>query len=257
MYGSSDPAVTAAAEHTRMLYREEAVGVIRSIVNKQNTSIRQERFERMDLEYLTDHLQYPLRSYLRNPSHIAKNILWRWQSERSEKQHVFVVGAPRSGTTLLQVLIASHSRFCTWEGETKMFTWQNTFAANANNLGLDRSFVEQEFERQTNLVDFFDACVEQFRGTRSEERFVEKTPQHIRHTRFLANHFPNAHIVHIYRDGRDCYCSARRAEIPRGGARAICPVLGEVYRIATGGGRRSYFRRLLRSVDGATGRNDP
>ena len=101
----------------------------------------------MDLEYLKNHLRYPLQSYLRNPSHVAKNILWRWQSGSSEKQHVFVVGAPRSGTTLLQVLIASHSRFCTWEGETQMFTWQNTFAANANTLGLDRSLVEREFGR--------------------------------------------------------------------------------------------------------------
>jgi hypothetical protein len=45
----------------------------------------------------------------------------------------------------------------------------------------------------------------------------------------LANHFPNADIVHIYRDGRDCYCSARKAQIPRGGPPAVCALLANVH----------------------------
>ena len=98
-----------------------------------------------------------------------------------------------------------------------MFTWRDTFSTTANHLGLNEKVIEQHVREQNNLVDFFDACVETFLEGRSADRLVEKTPQHVRHTQFLANHFPNADIVHIYRDGRDCYCSARKAQIPRGG----------------------------------------
>ena len=168
-------------------------------------------------DYVKNHLQYALRSYLRNPNHIAKNVIWRWRSGVSSKRHVFVIGAPRSGTTLLQTLIAGHSRYCTWEGETTMFTWRDTFSTTDNHLGLNEDVIETHFRRQNNLVDFFDACVGEFLEGRSADRFVEKTPQHVKHTQFLTHHFPKSHIVHIYRDGRDCYCSARKAEIPRGG----------------------------------------
>ena len=96
-----------------------------------------------------------------------------------------------------------------------MFTWQDAFSANP--FGLNQDVIKKQFSEQTNLVGFFDACVEEFLEERSADRFVEKTPQHVKHTQFLADHFPNSHIVHIYRDGRDCYCSARKAQIPRGG----------------------------------------
>ena len=51
----------------------------------------------------------------------------------------------------------------------------------------------------------------------SSMRFVEKTPQHIIRLPFILKHFPQAHVIHIVRDGRDAYVSANRHKgIPTG-----------------------------------------
>ena len=170
----------------------------------------------MNWTHLVKNARYPLKNYLRNPQHLVKNVTWRWNPSRSSEQHLFVVGAPRSGTTLLQVLLGNHSACCTWEGETKAFTWQNTFTAQRNIFGLTPSRVETFFDECRDLVAFFDACAREFRRERNARILVEKTPQHVHQTAFLVEHFPQSTVVHIHRDGRDCYCSARSTSIPHG-----------------------------------------
>lgn len=39
------------------------------------------------------------------PDLLAANLVWRYQAKISEASHVFVLGAPRSGTTLMFSLI--------------------------------------------------------------------------------------------------------------------------------------------------------
>ena len=167
------------------------------------------------VKYVFRNAHYPIRNYLKHPSHLFKMIAWRFLSQPSDQEHVFVVGAPRSGTTLLQTLIASHSQFCTYQGESNLFTWKNIFYRR-NHLGLDPDFVRKQLKQAGSLVSFFDACVAEFRAQNGERRFVEKTPQHIRHLSFMTRKFPESKILHIHRDGRDCFCSARTARIPRG-----------------------------------------
>ncbi|PQJ35059.1 hypothetical protein BSZ35_11055 [Salinibacter sp. 10B] len=170
----------------------------------------------MNWRHLIKNVRHPLKAYLRNPYHLVKNILWRWQPSTSTEKHIFVVGAPRSGTTLLQVLLGNHSACCTWEAETAAFTWQNVFISQRGIFGLEPSRVEKLFEENADLVAFFDAAAHAFRSERGGQILVEKTPQHILQTAFLVEHFPRSTVIHIHRDGRDCYRSARSASIPHG-----------------------------------------
>lgn len=167
------------------------------------------------IKYIVRNARYPIQNYLKHPSHLLKMITWRFLSQPSDQKHIFVIGAPRSGTTLLQTLVASHSLCCTYEGESNLFTWRNIFHKN-DHLGLDPDFVEVQMQSSGSLVAFFDACVDRFRNESKGKYFVEKTPQHIRHLSFLTEKFPKSKFVHIHRDGRDCFCSARTAGIPRG-----------------------------------------
>ncbi len=61
-----------------------------------------------------------------------------------------------------------------------------------------------------DIIDFFDKGAKLVSQKNNNKIFVEKTPQHILYLEFLLKHFPNAKFVHIVRDGRDAFCSARK-----------------------------------------------
>jgi hypothetical protein len=144
--------------------------------------------------------------YIYDPRHWLQNILWRYPATISERSVVFIVGAPRSGTTLLQRILSVHPGFFSIEGETGLFSYQNIFVRRHFNF--DKDTLERLFSESVDVIDFFDKSVAVLERYNAAKIFVEKTPQHINYVSFLARHFPNAKFIHIYRDGRDCYLSA-------------------------------------------------
>jgi protein-tyrosine sulfotransferase len=158
---------------------------------------------------------YNLRDHLRTPLLVWKNVSWRRPATCSPRRHVFVVGAPRSGTTLVQRILACHPDFFSIEGETGLFSRQNIFTRR--HFGFTMPECEELFGRARDTVGFFDLAVDRLRERGCTGTFVEKTPQHLLHLSFLLRHFPQSLFVHVMRDGRDAYCSAREyANIPQG-----------------------------------------
>ena len=153
---------------------------------------------------------YKLLKTYDNPGLWIKNITYRLPSTVSELNVVFVVGSPRSGTTLLQRLLSVHSQFFSIEEEVALFSYQNIFDPARNHFGLARSDIDTLFGQSIDIVDFFSKAVNLLSKRNSGKRFVEKTPQHIFYLPFIFKHFPNAKVIHIVRDGRDCYCSSRK-----------------------------------------------
>lgn len=147
-----------------------------------------------------------LRSYMRDP-HLARNLTWRMPRTIGRSRIVFVVGSPRSGTTLLQSVLAAHSELFSIPGETGLFSNQNIFGRR--HFGLSWEENRALFRESTDLVDFFDRAVALLESRNGGGTFVEKTPQHVLRLEFLMRRFPNARFVHVVRDGRDCYVSAK------------------------------------------------
>lgn len=148
-----------------------------------------------------------LRSYARNPAHVPRNLSWRLPRTTSASRTVFVVGAPRSGTSLVQSVLAAHSELFSIPGETGLFSFQNIFGRR--HFGLSWAENRSLFADSRDLVDFFDRAVGLLESRSAGATFVEKTPQHVLRLRFLARHFPNARFVNVVRDGRDCFASAK------------------------------------------------
>ena len=152
------------------------------------------------------------KSYLKDPNHWVQNIIWRFPKTVSEEKIIFVLGAPRSGTTLLQNILAGNSKLCSIDAETGMFSMQNIFDMNRRHFRLPTHEINQLLKESKDIVDFFNKGVKRVVENNNAEIFVEKTPQHILHLNFLLKHFPNAKFVHIVRDGRDAFCSAKKTK---------------------------------------------
>ena len=104
---------------------------------------------------------------------------------------VFVVGCPRSGTTLLQRMLNSHlvARVQTYKRFYRLGLTDEAVTRAAHGVTTYRDFV-------CNLYDAFAARHNKLLGG-------EKTPDYVRHLPFLHALFPWARFVHIIRDGRD------------------------------------------------------
>ena len=144
---------------------------------------------------------------------------------------IFVVGCPRSGTTLLQLMLHAHPRIAL-PPETR-------FLLPAYDARLRFGDLRQEANRRALaewIVDrrptrFFDlkldgrAIVEEiaagpptlgsalgiiYRGYArrfGKARWGDKRPAYIRYLGTLQRLFPDAQFVHVVRDGRDCVAS--------------------------------------------------
>lgn len=161
-----------------------------------------------------------LTSYGTSPLEWWKNIAWRYRCAESDIEVLFVLGCPRSGTTLVQRILTVHDDYFSIEGETGLFTRRSIFGRR--HLGLDEHETELLLGRSSDIVDLFERGVRYLAKEKQGRIFVEKTPQHVLRLGFLMGHFPAARFIHVLRDGRDCLASSRRhPNIPQSESAAI------------------------------------
>ena len=148
-----------------------------------------------------------LRSHAKTPLSVPRNVAWRLPRTTSDARTIFVFGAPRSGTSLIQSVLGAHSRLFSIPGETGIFSSQNIFGRR--HFGLSWAENQALFRESRDVVDFFDRGVRLLESRSPGREFVEKTPQHVLRLPFLIRRFPRARFVHVVRDGRDCFASAK------------------------------------------------
>lgn len=147
----------------------------------------------------------------------------------SMERRVFVVGCSRSGTTLLQSLLAAHPDVATFP-ETRFFWQILAHAPRRRHLirlglatGREMQYLKEMLERfgQDELMTFlpnqpwtFRRSVEIYLATldhlakrQNGRLWVEKTPFHIRYVNTIERFVPSPLFVHIVRDGREVVAS--------------------------------------------------
>ena len=149
---------------------------------------------------------------------------------------IFVVGAPRSGTTLLASMLAGHSRVACGP-ETQFFNklsekrllraardprWPNRAVELIKSLTLAEQPVHTLFghtpeelrtflkAREQSVGAMLEALTALYAAKRNKPRWAEKTPNHLLHLPRLRRHYPDAPIVRIVRDPRDCALSMQK-----------------------------------------------
>jgi LPS sulfotransferase NodH len=146
---------------------------------------------------------------------------------------IFIVGSPRSGTTWLQRLLASHSKIRTGQ-ESKLFRWyigpqlqmwrmeterelDPRTATGRGGTGLSCYFQEEQFFRI--LKNYTIQLLEPMIGDlKPGELFVEKTPSHALCVTQIKNLLPESRIIHVLRDPRDVVASLLAASRTWGAA---------------------------------------
>lgn len=130
---------------------------------------------------------------------------------------VFVVGAPRSGTTWLQRLLAAHPRVATGQ-ESHLFSefvgpqlraWRKHLrSAPVERGGVGPGCYHTEEQFLAILRDYMLRLLAPLIEARGEaELFVEKTPGHALYVAEIHELLPEARFIHIIRDARDVVVS--------------------------------------------------
>ncbi|MBL3610317.1 sulfotransferase family protein [Rhodovulum sulfidophilum] len=141
------------------------------------------------------------------------------------KQPVFVVGHPRSGTTLLATVLGRHSLLA-MPPETQYLIEQapldghrlgaedlDAILANPRiaDLGLDRDAVQAAFgATDRSFGAAFAVLLDIYRRQCGKPRAGEKSPMHLVHAERLLEWFPDARILCIERNGADVIASLMR-----------------------------------------------
>ncbi len=143
-------------------------------------------------------------------------------------QRVFIVGCPRSGTTLLQSLLAANSQIASFP-ESKFFYNLISLPENKSRrytLGLvtpklrpmlDSFFDEiqrPEMKKQLPKLPLISLYTQRFLtilDTITQEQgkkiWLEKTPEHLHYIKYIEKFVPQSKIIHIVRNGDDVVAS--------------------------------------------------
>jgi hypothetical protein len=139
--------------------------------------------------------------------------------------YLFVVGCPRSGTTLLQRMLDHHPRLAVANDShfiphavedvpvgtdppltPELVEWVRTYR-RFYRLDLPDAAVYEAAKEARTYREFVSALYSEYGRLRGKLLAGEKTPGYVRHLPRLHALFPWAKTIHIIRDGRDVYLS--------------------------------------------------
>jgi hypothetical protein len=150
--------------------------------------------------------------------------------EKSLKPPIFIIGSPRSGTTMLRLMLTCHHRICIPpEGGWLVQLYKKYSDVSFNEVTI-RAFIDDLLStpkiegwnlNRTSLLEQFEktppanyaAVVSQIYLHYAERygkvRWGDKNNFYLKHLNKLDSLFSNAFFIHIVRDGRDVACSYR------------------------------------------------
>jgi Sulfotransferase family len=153
----------------------------------------------------------------------------------SADRPVFLVGCPRSGTTLLSAVLHAHPRLAmppetrfllpayreraefgdlTIEANRRRLAERMTGpGTNFRDLGLDRAAViEQIVAAPPTFGSAAGTIWREFARSRGKARWGEKRPAYWRDMGLILRLFPDAQVIHLVRDGRSCVASLKQVD---------------------------------------------
>ncbi len=174
------------------------------------TDILKNAFFGRSIEFL-DNLTYRSSRHRLTNWAIANKLKNRWLGRAatvSNEPLIIIGGAPRSGTTLLQMMLKVHNKIdgpyrevCLFEDCRKRWKLSEQFSLPNDELE------EMWAESNGDVAKFSGQFLAEYRQRNGLNRVILKAPKAIFLADRLIRHFPNMKFIHIIRDGRDAAVS--------------------------------------------------
>lgn len=119
----------------------------------------------------------------------------------NSSSYVFIIGSPRSGTTVLGELLDKHPYVSQWY--EPYFVWDYFFRTAPHD---ERTAADATLEVQKQIFKNFSS----YKKRRKSLILVDKSPRNSLKIPFILNIFPQAKFIHILRDGRDVTLSIHK-----------------------------------------------
>ena len=152
---------------------------------------------------------------------------------------IFIVGVPRSGTTLLAAMLSGHSRLIcgtetdffhflnqvdvseltaksTWPNDATDFLFKMVQARGKKSVPENYNFEKKEIhkylsEKSPTVKSILNSITEQYAIKHNKVRWIEKTPRHLLYLHKIRMYLPDSKIIRIVRDPRDTALSIVKA----------------------------------------------
>jgi hypothetical protein len=129
----------------------------------------------------------------------------------TEQTPIFIVGLPRTGTTLTDRILSSHSLVQS-AGESQLLQMVLRDGSRAGNVvGINSSQIRAAASRDPASIAaaYMEAVRHRLDGSRF---FIEKLPENVLYLGFVAKAWPNAKIVHLRRHPMDaCFAMYKQS----------------------------------------------
>ena len=124
-----------------------------------------------------------------------------------EKPPIFIIGCPRSGTTLMRVILDSHPNICCGPETHLIKNMKNLREKIGERWEMLKPYGIEEQVLDQKIQEIFTLFTNNYVKMKNKKRWAEKTPENIFYVDVIDKFFPNCQFINVIRDGRDVVCS--------------------------------------------------
>ncbi len=130
----------------------------------------------------------------------------------NESKHIFIVGLPRSGSSLVETIICHNTKNIHSYGE---FHGINTSILNQISKRIySENFDYQNYRLEINKKIFQESLIEKYNNF-EKNTFLDKSLENFFHIETILQFFPNAKFIHTYRNFNDAVIGIYQTMLPK------------------------------------------
>ena len=147
----------------------------------------------------------------KNFSKIKFNGEFKPITKLNESKHIFIIGLPRSGSSLVETIITHNNKNIFSVGE---FHGINTsILEQIGEVIYAKDFVSKDFNFEINRKIFQDSLFEKYNNF-EKNIFLDKSLENFFNIEIILEFFPNAKFVHTYRHFKDAVVAIYQTMLP-------------------------------------------